>query len=100
MSISQLLKHKLVLGTVFIGNNKIKKYPVTVSLSDKTFSSVDVSISGTMYAYHIHEAIFIGDDADAILWQIGAKFETTKSHPLLDTKTYITFAINEADRYG
>ncbi len=53
--------------------------------------------------YHIHEEVYIGNDADAqgaILWQVGAKFEATKSHVFLNTKAYVSFAINEAGQYG
>ncbi len=56
-----------------------------------------------MYSFHIHDEYYIGDDADAknsYLWQVGAKFETTKSHVLLNTKAYVTFALNEAGQYG
>ena len=99
MCISQLNKHKLVIGITYIGvSSRIKKHLVTIALSGKSFSSLSVGSSGTMYPYHIHQDYYIGDNADAkaaILWQVGAKFETTKSHVLLDTTAYISFAINE-----
>jgi hypothetical protein len=104
MSISQLNKHKLVIGIAYVGaSSTIKKHLVTIALSGKAFSALSVGSSGTMYSYHIHEEYYIGDDADAkaaILWQVGAKFETTKSHVLLDTTAYVSFAINEAGQYG
>ncbi len=81
----------------------IKKHLLTINLSNKTFSSVNVGINGTMYSYHIHEEIYVGNDADAkaaILWQVGAKFETTKRHVLLDMKAYISFAVNNNNNNG
>ena len=84
-------------------SSTIKKHLVTVALSGKSFSSFIIGSSDTMYSYHIHEEYYIGNDADAkaaILWQVGAKFETTKSHVLLDTMAYVSFAINEAGQYG
>ena len=89
MSISQLNKHQLVIGIAYVGaSSTIKKHLVTIALSGKSFAALSVGSSGTMYSYHIHNEHYIGDDADAkaaILWQVGAKFETTKSHVLLDT---------------
>ncbi len=82
---------------------------VTIPLSGKAFSMLSYGASGssenngTMYSFHIHDEHYIGNDADAIasmLWQVGAKFETTKSHTLLDTTAYISFALNEAGQYG
>ncbi len=104
MSISQLNKHKLIIGIVYVGSSSmVKKHIVTVTLPDKTFSSFTVGNSGRMYSYHIHEDVYIGKDADvqgAILWQVGAKFQATKSHVLLSTKAYVSFATNEAGQYG
>ena len=104
MSISQLSKHKLDIGIAYVDSPRtIKKHLLTINLSNKTFSSVNVGVNGTMYSNHIHEEIYFGNDADAkaaILWQVGTKFETTKSHVLLDTKACISFAINEAGEYG
>ena len=104
MSISQLNKHKLVIGIAYVGTSStIKKHLVTITLSGKSFSSLSVGSSGAMYSYHIHKEYYIGDDADAkaaILWQVGAKFETTKSHVLLDRTAYMSFALNEAGQYG
>ncbi len=104
MNISQLSKHKLVIGIAYVDSpSTVKKHLATINLSNKTFSSLSVGSSGTMYSYHIHDEIYIGNDADAkasILWQVGAKFETTKSHVLLDTDAYVSFAFNEAGQYG
>ena len=104
MSVSQLNKHKLVIGVAYVGSSStVKKHLVTIALSGKSLSSLSVGSSGTIYSYYIHEEYYIGDDADAkaaILWQVGAKFETTKSHVLLDTTAYVSFAINEAGQYG
>ena len=104
MSISQLNKHKLVIGIAYVGSSSVvNKHLVTITLSGKSFSSLSVGSSGTMYSYHIHEEYYIGNDADAkaaILWQIGAKFETTKSHVLLDTTAYVSFALNEDGQFG
>ena len=104
MSISQLSNHKLGIGIAYVDSPRaIKKHLLTINLSNKTFSLVNVGINGTMYSYHIHEEIYVGNDADAkaaILWQVGAKFETTKSHVLIDMKAHISFAVNEAGRYG
>ena len=104
MSISQLNKHKLVIGIAYVdASSVVKKHLVMIALSGKSFSALSVGSSGTMYSYHIHEEYYIGDDADvkaAILWQVGAKFETTKSHVLLDTTAYVSFALNEAGQYG
>ena len=67
-------------------SSTVRKLLTTINLSNETFSSLDVGANGTMYSYNIHKEIYIGNDADAkgaILWQVGAKFETTKSHVLL-----------------
>jgi hypothetical protein len=104
MSISQLSKHKLDIGVAYVDDSStVKKHLITITLSDKTFSSLDVGVNGTMYSYHIHEEIYVGNDADAkaaILWQVGAKFETTKRHVLLDMKAYISFAVNNNNNNG
>ncbi len=77
---------------------------VTIPLTGKSFSKLSYGASGSsgdygyMYSFHIHNEELVGSDADATsatLWQVGAKFETTKSHTLLDTKAYISFALNE-----
>ena len=105
MSISQLLKHKLVIGIRYVGSSStISKHLVTVPLSGKTFSKLSYgSSSGYMYSFHIHDEYYIGNDSDAknsFLWQVGAKFEATKSHTLRDTTAYVSFALNEAGQYG
>ena len=73
MSISQLNKHKLVIGIAYVGSSSVvEKHLVTITLSGKSFSSLSVGSSGTMYSYHIHKEYYIGNDADAkaaILWQ-------------------------------
>ena len=103
INISQLSKHKLDIGIAYVDSSAtVKKHLVTIALSDKSFSSLSVGSFGTMYSYHIHEVYYIGNDADtkaAILWQVGAKFETMKSHVLLDTTAYVSFALNEAGQY-
>ena len=76
----------------------------TIPLSGKSFSKLSYG-DGTnyLYSFHIHEENYVGNDADATnsyLWQVGAKFEATKSHVLLSTKAYISFALNEAGQYG
>ncbi len=109
MSISQLLKHKLVISIRYVSSSTITKHLVTIPLTGKSFSKLSYGASGSsgdygyMYSFHIHNEEFVGSDADATsatLWQVGAKFETTKSHTLLDTKAYISFALNEAGQYG
>ncbi len=110
MSISQLLKHKLIIGIRYVGSSStVAKHLVTIPLTGKSFSKLSYGASGSsgnygyMYSFHIHDEYYIGDDADAkaaILWQVGAKFETTKSHVLLDTTAYVSFALNEAGQYG
>ena len=106
MSISQLLKHKLIIGIRYVDSSStIAKHLVTIPLSGKSFSKLSYGSSGTdyMYSFHIHDEEYIGNDADAknsYLWQVGAKFEATKSHVLLDTSAIITFALNEAGQYG
>ncbi len=104
MSISQLLKHKLVISIRYVSSSTITKHLVTIPLTGKSFSKLSYGASGSsgdygyMYSFHIHNEEFVGSDADATsatLWQVGAKFETTKSHTLLDTKAYISFALNE-----
>ena len=102
MSISQLLKHKLIVGIRYVDSSStIAKHLVTIPLSGKSFSKLSYGSSGTdyMYSFHIHDEYYIGNDSDAknsYLWQVGAKFEATKSHVLLDTSAIITFALNEA----
>ncbi len=106
MSISQLLKHKLIIGIRYVDSSStIAKHLVTIPLTGKTFSKLSYGSSGTdyMYSFHIHDEYYIGDDSDAknsSLWQVGAKFEATKSHVLLDTSVIITFALNEAGQLG
>ncbi len=106
MSISQLLKHKLIIGIRYVDSSStIAKHLVTIPLTGKTFSKLSYGSSGTdyMYSFHIHDEYYIGNDSDAknsSLWQVGAKFEATKSHVLLDTSAIITFALNEAGQYG
>ena len=103
MSISQLLKHKLMIGIRYVDSSTITKHLITVTLSGKSFSKLSYGASGSsgdnghMYSFHIHEEEFVGGDADAtdaLLWQVGAKFEATKSHTLLDTRAYVSFALN------
>ena len=106
MSISQLLKHKLIIGIRYVDSSStIAKHLVTIPLSGKSFSKLSHGSSGTdyMYSFHIHDEEYIGNDSDAkgsYLWQVGAKFEATKSHVLLDTDAYVSFALNEAGQYG
>ena len=106
MSISQLLKHKLVISIRYVDSSStIAKHLVTIPLTGKPFSKLSYGSSGTdyMYSFHIHDEYYIGDDADAknsYLWQVGAKFEATKSHVLLATSANITFALNEAGQFG
>ncbi len=105
MNISQLLKHKQVIGIRYVGSSTITKHLVTIPLSGKSFAKLSYGSSGTdyLYSFHIHEEYYVGNDSDAknsYLWQVGAKFETTKSHVLLDTSAYVSFALNEAGQYG
>ncbi len=106
MSISQLLKHKLIIGIRYVDSSStIAKHLVTIPLSGKSFSKLSYGSSGTdyMHSFHIHNEEYIGNDADAknsYLWQVGAKFEATKSHTLLDTDAYVSFALNEAGQLG
>ena len=105
MNISQLLKHKLIIGIRYVGSSStITKHLVTVPLSGKTFSKLSYGCSGGyMYSFHIHDEYYVGNDSDAknsFLWQVGAKFETTKSHVLLNTLAYVSFALNEAGQFG
>ena len=105
MSISQLLKHKLIIGIRYVGSSSvISKHLVTIPLTGKTFHKLSYGSSGGyMYSFHIHDEYYVGNDSDAknsFLWQVGAKFETTKSHVLLNTLVYVSFALNEAGQYG
>ena len=105
MSISQLLKHKLIIGIRYVGSSStISKHLITIPLSGKSFSKLSYGASGgNMYSFHIHDEEYIGNDSDAknsFLWQVGAKFETTKSHVLLDTSAHVSFALNEAGQFG
>ncbi len=105
MSISQLLKHKLIIGIRYVGSSStISKHLITIPLSGKSFSKLSYGASGGyMYSFHIHDEEYIGNDSDtknSFLWQVGAKFETTKSHVLLDTSAHVSFALNEAGQYG
>ena len=110
MSLSQLLKHKLVIGIRYVDpSSTISKHLVTIPLSGKSFSKLSYGVSGSsgnsgyMYSFHIHEEYYVGNDSDAknsYLWQVGGKFETTKSHVLLDTSAHVSFALNEAGQYG
>ena len=107
MSISQLLKHKLIIGIRYVDSSStMAKHLVTIPLTGKSFSKLSYGASGDygyMYSFHIHNGEYIGNDADAIgsyLWQVGAKFEAMKSHTLLDTSAHISFALNEAGQLG
>ena len=110
MSISQLLKHKLIIGIRYVDSSStVAKHLVTIPLTGKSFSKLSYGASGSsgdygyMYSFHIHNEEYIGNDADAIgsfLWQVGAKFEATKSHTLLNTSAHISFALNEAGQLG
>ncbi len=105
MSISQLLKHKLIIGIRYVGSSStITKHLFTIPLSGKSWSKLSYG-DGTdhLYSFHVDEEWWVGDDDDAknsYLWQVGAKFETTKSHVLRSTKADISFAVNEAGQYG
>ena len=106
MSISQLLKHKLIIGIRYVDSSStIAKHLITIPLTGKSFSKLSYGSSGTnyMYSFHIHDEEYIGNDSDAknsFLWQVGAKFETTKSHVLLSTSAHVSFALNEAGQFG
>ena len=105
MSISQLLKHKLIIGIRYVSpSSTIAKQLFTIPLSGKSFSKLSYGDgSDHMYSFHVDEEWWVGNDSDAMnsyLWQVGAKFETTKSHVLLSTKADISFAVNEAGQYG
>ncbi len=110
MNISQLLKHKLIIGIKYVDSPlTITKRLITVPLSGKTFSKLSYGASGSsgdygyMYSFHIHDETYIGNDADAkgsSLWQVGATFEAMKSHVLLNTSAHISFALNEAGQFG
>ncbi len=84
MSISQLLKHKLIIGIRYVDSSStIAKHLITIPLSGKSFSKLSYGSSGTdyMYSFHIHDEEYIGNDSGAknsFLWQVGAKFETRK----------------------
>ena len=105
MSISQLLNHKLVIGIWYVGSSStITKHLFTIPLSGKNWAKLSYG-DGTnyLYSFHVHEEYWVGKDDDAknsYLWQVGAKFEATKSHVLLDTKAYISFAVDEAGQFG
>ncbi len=107
MSLSQLLKHKLVLGVRYVSSSSaVVKHLVTIPLPGKSYKKLSYGPSGNykyMYSFHIHDEYYIGNDADAknsFLWQLGAKFETSSVHYLLDTTAYISFALNEAGQGG
>ena len=107
MNLSQLLKHKLVIGVRYVNSSSaVVKHLVTIPLSGKSHKKLSYGPSGNykyMYSFHIHDEYYIGNDTDAkasFLWQLGAKFETHASHVLLDTMVYISFALNAAGQYG
>ena len=104
MTASQLSNHKLVIGAYYVSSNIAEKKLATIDLSGKTYAHMNKGINGSVYAYHIHEEVWVGGDTcatDAELWQlIGVKFKTHASHVLLSTKAYVSFALNEAGQYG
>ena len=103
MSVAQLSKHKLIIGVHYVSSNTSEKELVTIDLSGKTYAHMNDGINGSVYAYHIHEEIYVGNDVsatDAVLWQLGVKFKTHATHVLLSTKAYVTFALNEAGQFG
>ncbi len=68
MSISQLLKHKLIIGIRYVDSSStISKHLITIPLSGKYFSKLSYGSSGTnyMYSFHIHDEEYIGNDSDA-----------------------------------
>ena len=103
MSVAQLSKHKLIIGAHYVSSNTSEKELVTIDLYGKTYAHMNDGINGSVYAYHIHEEIYVGNDVsatDAVLWQLGVKFKTHATHVLLSTKAYVTFALNEAGQFG
>ena len=67
MSISQLLKHKLIIGIRYVGSSStISKHLITIPLSGKSFSKLSYGASGGyMYSFHIHDEDYVGNDSDA-----------------------------------
>ncbi len=107
MSLSQLLKHKLVIGVRYVtSSSAVAKHLITIPLSGKSYKKLSYGHSGNykyMYSFHIHDEYYIENDTNAkasFLWQLGAKFETHASHVLLDTTVYVSFALNEAGQFG
>ncbi len=105
MSISQLLNHKLIIGIRYVGpSSTITKHLFTIPLSGKSWAKLSYGDrTDYLYSFNVHEEWWVGNDDDAknsYLRQVGAKFETTKSHVLRSTKADISFALNEAGQYG
>ncbi len=103
MSPAQLGKHSLVIGAYYVSHNTAEKKLAIISLAGRTYAHMYDGINGSVYAYHIHEGMWVGSDTsatDAELWQLGVKFKTHASHVLLSTKAYVTFALNEAGQLG
>ena len=103
MSPSQLAKHNLIIGAYYVSSNTAEKKLATIELSQKTYAHMYDGINGSVYAYHIHEEVYVGGDTsatDAELCQLGVKFKTHATHVLLSTKAYVSFALNEAGQLG
>ncbi len=103
MSLAQLSKHKLIVGAHYVSGNTAEKELVTIDLSRKMPMHMYDGINGNVYAVHIHEEVWVGNDTsatDAELWQLGIKFKTHATHVLLSTKAYVSFALDESGQYG
>ena len=85
MSLSQLLKHKLVIGVRYVSSSSaVVKHLVTIPLSGKSHKKLSYGPSGNykyMYSFHIHDEYYIENDTDAkasFLWQLGANLGRTQ----------------------
>ena len=63
MSLSQLLKHKLVIGVRYVtSSSAVAKHLVTIPLSGKSYKKLSYGPSGNykyMYSFHIHDSIIL-----------------------------------------
>ncbi len=93
MSISQLNKHKLVIGIAYAGTSStIKKHLVTIALSGKSFSALSVGLPARCTQITFTKSTILGMTPTRKPLSYGRVEQSTTA--------YVYFALNEAGQYG